>query len=419
MEYYNIIIFVLIFVFLLTCFYLVINNFGVNNKINNFTSDIDINSIERKILTLKSEINQIKNEIDNNNIISDLQQLNTNNIFPVTNVSTESNNTKQINMNNIVPLANISNESKINLITDTQQINNNLIPTVQQMNMNNNLMSDIQKINTNNLVPLANISTESNNDQKSSINIVIENEPNLNNLTQNLPNTCSNNSCSKPPPIIYDPIANYDIAKLTDPLVDPRGRTSADQIPTPQVAAQFNFPTQGVLDRYHRVGLLIAIEKNRLEMPFSEFSWNGPSKTNKNKKKKRYVSNESESSNKVYRGVQIKEGFDSDDYSDDYSDYSSDSIEEFESSKSVNNVYNIYNSNNNNILELIGKKITDNWYKYFTSISIGNKIIKVSIHNKNRRELYSGDIIYIPELKKEYRVKIDPMDMIEYNPYMF
>ena len=62
--------------------------------------------------------------------------------------------------------------------------------------------------------------------------------------------------------VIYDPIANYDRLKLTDPFVDPRGRSSADQIPTPQVAAQLNFPTQGVIDRYHRVGLLIAVDND-------------------------------------------------------------------------------------------------------------------------------------------------------------
>jgi hypothetical protein len=114
--------------------------------------------------------------------------------------------------------------------------------------------------------------------------------------------------------------------------------------------------------------------------------------------------NSSNSSNsKIYRGIEIasnsiKEGFDS--------------IEDFSN-------ININVSDDNNILELIGKKITDNWYKYFTSISKGNKIIKINVYNKNRKELYSGDIVFIPELKKTYRVKIDLLDMIEYNPYFF
>jgi hypothetical protein len=235
------------------------------------------------------------------------------------------------------------------------------------------------------------------------------------------------------------------MAKLTDPLVDPRGRTSADQIPTPQVAMQFNFPTQGVLDKYHRIGLLIAIgsdikkeKHDRIEMPYStseksnysntdtdtnsysesisdtddKFIWNGPSKTNLNKRKKKFIRMEiNDLSNKTYKGVDIKENFDN--YSDSFEYFGN-------TDKSITNIYNIYSNNNdNNILELIGKKITDNWYKYFTSITMGNKIIKVVVHNKNRKELYCGDIVYIPELKKTYRVKIDPMDMVEYNPYLF
>ena len=95
------------------------------------------------------------------------------------------------------------------------------------------------------------------------------------------------------------------------------------------------------------------------------------------------------------------------------------SIESFENidSQLINTNY-IFNDGND-ILELIGKKITDNWYKYFTSISKGNKIIKINVHNRNRKELYSGDEVYIPELHKRYRVKIDHMDQIEYNPYFF
>ena len=70
-------------------------------------------------------------------------------------------------------------------------------------------------------------------------------------------------------------------------------------------------------------------------------------------------------------------------------------------------------------MELIGKKITDNWFKYFTSISQGNKIIKIVVNYNNRRELYTGDEVYISELGRKYRVRIDELDMIEYNPYFY
>ena len=85
------------------------------------------------------------------------------------------------------------------------------------------------------------------------------NPPSNNQYIDPLIDTSINNN-SFLPPVIYDPIENYDRMKLYDPLVDPRGRSSADQIPTPQVAAQLNFPTQGILDRYHRIGLLVAID---------------------------------------------------------------------------------------------------------------------------------------------------------------
>ena len=301
------------------------------------------------------------------------------------------------------------------------------------------LNAELTNIKINQIVPLP---TET----ESIKEIIIETDQPTINTTSNSSNSnlilpSQSQPANKPPPVIYDPIANYDIAKLTDPLVDPRGRTSADQIPTPQVAMQFNFPTQGVLDRYHRVGLLIALDSSkhngdkhgRSRSPNLDYSteiengavWEAriPNKS-RAKKARRYIAPDSSSETKSYRGVEIKEGFDSDDSdSDDL-----ESIENFVSSSNLSssklnktiNVYNNYSAQNDNfVLELIGKKITDNWYKYFTSITMGNKIIKVVIRNNNRRELYSGDIVFVPEIGKSYRVKIDPMDMIEYNPYIF
>lgn len=361
MDYQNIIIFILIFIVLMTIFYFIISNFGISNT--TYTSPSNINELEQKVSSLNTELTNIK-------------------------------------INQIVPLP-----------TETESIKEIIIET------------DQPTINT-----TTNSTNPSNQSNSSNSNLILP--------SQSQP-------ANKPPPIVYDPIANYDIAKLTDPLVDPRGRTSADQIPTPQVAMQLNFPTQGVLDRYHRVGLLIALDSNkhdkykpgRSRSPNLDYStevengavWEAriPNKS-KARKARRYIAPESSSETKSYRGVEIKEGFDSDDYDSDSDDL--ESIENFVSSSNsssgkLNKTINVYNNysgqNDNSILELIGKKITDNWYKYFTSITMGNKIIKVVIRNNNRRELYSGDIVFIPEIGKSYRVKIDPMDMIEYNPYMF
>lgn len=387
MEYSNIILFILIFIILLVIFYLVISNFGVmsSNPTNNTWKNTD-QDIEKKVNILKKELSSLKNTLG---------------------IDLAATKTKFSNYNT-APLSG-DNNSVREIIIDTG------VPTINTSDSDGLVYNDIQI--------------------------------GKNNSTNPINPTCSDNVCTKPPPVIYDPIANYDIAKLTDPLVDPRGRTSADQIPTPQVAAQFNFPTQGVLDRYHRVGLLIAIgsgvknenaEKiNRFGLPYSEsdnsddsdleFVWEGnnkmgkskKSKSKKNKKYNNYGTGTVEA--KAYKGVDIKENFESDsDYDYDYSS-DGDSMEYFgNTDKNVTNIYNVYsNQNDNNILELIGKKVTDNWYKYFTSITMGNKVIKVVVRNRNRKELYSGDIVFIPEIGKTYRVKIDPMDMIEYNPYFF
>lgn len=184
---------------------------------------------------------------------------------------------------------------------------------------------------------------------------------------------------------MFDPIAVYDYRKLYDPLVDPRGRTSADEIPTLDVALQLNIPTQGFPDTYHRVGLLIQS--------------NGPPKRGKKNLRTR-------------NGTSLS--IDGSSLSSDGSSLSSDGSTSSGSTYS----YDRHTVNGeNNILELVGKKMGHNWYRYFTSISIGNKIIKINVNNRNRKELYDDDKVYIPELSKWYRVKIDRMDMIDYSPY--
>jgi hypothetical protein len=329
--------------------------------------------------------------------------------------------------------------------------------------------------------------------------------PNINITTEPIPNMSYTYNNFQDDVIIYDPIANYDRLKLTDPLVDPRGRSSADQIPTPQVAAQLNFPTQGVIDRYHRVGLLIAENndsdnyhgnKKKLNILESsaDYSTNKPtsfsptyyadlgsrkyngvdvvsnSNTDNSSKSSQSTSNSTQSishpasvftssspatittltpkssksekhkkhkQNKHRKNKHKKEGFEiegfatdsqyetfetSNNFDEDNNNFSileNSSYEGFGNMESKNTqAINLANGDNN-ILELIGQKITDNWYKYFTSISVGNKVIKINVHNRNRRELYDGDIVFVPEVGRRYRVQIDKMDMIEYNPYFF
>ena len=71
----------------------------------------------------------------------------------------------------------------------------------------------------------------------------------------------------------------------------------------------------------------------------------------------------------------------------------------------------------NQVLELFSRMLYQYFYQYYTSITMGQKIIKVSINRDSGQEYYNGDIIYIPELKTKYRVQIDKRDQIYYNPY--
>ena len=71
----------------------------------------------------------------------------------------------------------------------------------------------------------------------------------------------------------------------------------------------------------------------------------------------------------------------------------------------------------NQVLELFSRMLYQNFYQYYTSITMGQKIIKITINRDSGQEYYNSDIIYIPELRTKYRVQIDKRDQIYYNPY--
>ena len=65
----------------------------------------------------------------------------------------------------------------------------------------------------------------------------------------------------------------------------------------------------------------------------------------------------------------------------------------------------------------MGRLLYHNFYQYFTSITMGNKVIKIDIKRENGQEFFNGDKVFIPELNRHYTVKVDKRDMIYYNPY--
>ena len=74
-------------------------------------------------------------------------------------------------------------------------------------------------------------------------------------------------------------------------------------------------------------------------------------------------------------------------------------------------------NDDNSILELMGRLLYHNFYQYFTSITMGNKVIKIDIKRENGQEFFNGDKLFVPELNRHYTVKVDKRDMIYYNPY--
>jgi hypothetical protein len=393
-------------------------------------------------------------------------------------VISEKTNNSSINVKHVLNMTNQKLNNSINKLTDL----------VNKTGNNNNYYNDEIQILEKNIQDLKSeiiilqsklLDQELNKTKdKKTQNINITTEP-----AHNLSYT-NNNFQDPSNVVIYDPIANYDRLKLTDPLIDPRGRSSADQIPTPQVAAQLNYPTQGVIDRYHRIGLLIAVNSDSdnyhsNKKKFNTFETNADysmnnlmsssPKINANLNNQKYngielvtnsnsnfsmsstnnTNNDSTSNpllvytsktekNKKHKRRKHKhkkehfelEGFTTENYYETFENNFNDGDNFTNLENSINEGFNNtetnknkdyvnFGQNDNNILELIGKKITDNWYKYFTSISVGNKVIKINVHNRNRRELYDGDIVFIPEIGRRFRVQIDKMDMIEYNPYFF
>jgi hypothetical protein len=225
--------------------------------------------------------------------------------------------------------------------------------------------------------------------EESEINV---NEIQTNNRNNNMPNF-------QPIP---DPIAKYDLLKLTDPLIDPSQRTSIDQIPSPYFAPYINFPSRGVVDKFHRVGLLIRIDEH---------------------KRNYYDDNE----NDVF--VNTTEVISTSPVINPVNNRRHDKLlninnTQNNSDKKIKPPHNVKiepfgNSYDNNILELMGMKLYQNTFKYFTSLSEGNKNIKITVKTQNDKELYDGDVVFIPELRQKYRVKIDDIDGVQYNPYFF
>lgn len=170
----------------------------------------------------------------------------------------------------------------------------------------------------------------------------------------------------------YDSIKNYDMKKLYDPLEEPVKRPDRYVLGDVNMRKYFNIPTQGYPDNFRLLGLLISEDKH-------ENNFNNSNNDS---------SQENNIDDKISQIAEVN-------------------------SKGFNAI------NPNKILKLYGRQKypgSNTEYEYYTSITTGNEMTK--IHISDRRELYTGDTIYIPELQQNMKVELYPNDELRYNPFI-
>ncbi len=163
-------------------------------------------------------------------------------------------------------------------------------------------------------------------------------------------------------------IQQYDLEKINNPLVDTVSRNSL---------LNYGYP----YDLYRRVGILQRIEQEPIIK----------------KKHQRHINYDASNDVQNYNGVEKKI-----------------------ITKEI--IENFSNFSENNILQLFGMQsnVNTSIYFYYTIISDGNNSIKININYKNNNgsnEIYSGDIVYIPELNSSFVANIDSTIFMTYNPF--
>ena len=63
------------------------------------------------------------------------------------------------------------------------------------------------------------------------------------------------------------------------------------------------------------------------------------------------------------------------------------------------------------------KKLS-NQIEYYTALNSGHDRIKIPISNRNNKELYDGDEIFVKEISQKYKVQLHEVDGLRYNVYI-
>lgn len=220
--------------------------------------------------------------------------------------------------------------------------------------------------------------------------------PDLNNLViTESPNTAAvlNNSS----------ILNYDRSKLYDPLVEPTRRVDRYELPQYYFRNMIDFPTRGYPDNYNQLGILVNSINNNYydsestyddDSTYDSINYRGKSKyrnTNKINIKERKSSRRSskrKSKQDKYRKKYYREL-----------------------------LSNNKKTNENNILRLFGRQQYpgSNTWEYYVTVYSGLDAIKIPLY-PNKKELYTDDYVFVPQLKSSYVVQLYDYDAPRYYP---
>lgn len=156
-----------------------------------------------------------------------------------------------------------------------------------------------------------------------------------------------------------DPVKNYDLRKLHDPLEHPARRIPRHEMHPSHLKYLIDIPTRGYSDNFTQIGILIRVDDH------------------------------------------------------DHRDRHDKTAPEEETKKCSQ-------GKENKVIRLFGRQEYpgSDKYEYYYLLNNGLDQIKVPLHVR-RRELYDDDRVHVPELESHYRVNIYEYDQPKYYPHIY
>lgn len=205
-------------------------------------------------------------------------------------------------------------------------------------------------------------------------------------------------------------ILNYDRSKIYDPLVEPTRRVDRYELPKYYFKNMIDYPTRGYPDNYSQLGILVNASDEQIRLADYDhsnlnYSYDSgyddtfDSYYNQNYSKKKRHSNK-----RKHKHRKSKNFMKNSRYNSSYS-------------RPVTYNSNQNQSNENKIIRLFGRQDYpgSNKWDYYITVYSGLDAIKIPLIVR-KKELYTGDRVYVPELNMYYRVNLFNYDAPRYYP---